>query len=215
MKKAFFVVCFAFLFIPAMLFGQSADSYLQETSAVAVIRALSQEPSRELKLLSLEYINAAIQRGNTGDSIREVLEFLALEGNNGKTRPSYPLVRRKAAEYLGVIGGNMARDSLLKVLHNEVDSLVMAEALNSLSKIALDDGGFTVNSITAAIDRLQNTGYYDNTTAMATLKALSILGQTQKNNAAMVWLIMDIYQSPYYRDDVHQAAEQVLEAFSY
>jgi plasmid stability protein len=133
------------------------ESYLQETNEVKIIRDQARGESEEQKLLALEFIRDAIGRGNDREEIRASLEYLATEGTivmvreNGRVINNHPLVRKQAVAYLGELGTQEARDTLVKILKADNESMVLAEAFKSLAKIGINEKDDTVNEITTVV----------------------------------------------------------------
>ncbi|MDR2375349.1 MAG: HEAT repeat domain-containing protein [Treponema sp.] len=163
-------VVFGLLFIAATwtVSGQSSgsgremtveESYLQESNEIKIIREQIRGDSEEQKLLALEFIKDAIGRGNDGADIRASLEYLATEGTvvmsreNGRLINNYPLVRKQAVEYLGDLGTPEAKDTLIRIIRADNESMVLAEAFKSLARIGINDNDQTVNEITTVVRR--------------------------------------------------------------
>jgi hypothetical protein len=133
------------------------ESYLQESNEIKIIRDQVRGDSEEQKLLALEFIKDAIGRGNDREEIRASLEYLATEGTvvmtreNGRIVNNHPLVRKQAVEYLGELGTREAKDTLVKILKSDNESMVLAEAFKSLAKIGINERDETVNEITTVV----------------------------------------------------------------
>ena len=121
-----FILAALTLFAASVAMGQSSgremtieESYLQESIELMIIRETSRADSRDQKLIALEYIGEAINRGNTSKDITQALEYLSLEGvlnqsrENNRLLNNYPDIRRQAAKYLGLVGTEEAKTALL------------------------------------------------------------------------------------------------------
>ena len=155
--KRFLILGLVFITASAMVMGQSnrtstsgqdmtvEQSYLQESIELMIIREQSRAESRDMKLVALEYIRDAIDRGNTSDDIRASLEYLGLEGvvnvtrENGRIVNNFPDVRKQAATYLGQLGTPEAKNSLKRMVNADNEPMVIAEAIRSLGVIGLND----------------------------------------------------------------------------
>jgi hypothetical protein len=143
------------------------ESYLQESVENMIIRQQSRANSREMKMVALSYIGDAISRGNTGNEVRQALEYLGLEGTlnrgreNGRLINNFPDVRREAVKYLGRIGTVEAKDTLLKIIYYDDEPMVLQEAVKSLTDIGNDDGGKTVSTIAWILKKFDNTNPND------------------------------------------------------
>jgi hypothetical protein len=182
-----------------------------------IIREQSRADSRDMKMVALEYIGDAIDRGNTGEDVRGALEYLALEGIRNKTREngrlvnSYPDVRTKAATYLGQLGTPEAKNTLIKVVLADPEPMVLTEAVKSLAKIGLNDNDETVNAISWIVTRFDVLNP-DNLLALSALEAYETIAK--KNNGikdpSVIRTIIRIAEGPYIKP-VQERAKQVLE----
>jgi HEAT repeat protein len=152
------------------------ESYLQESIELMIIRETARGHSRESKMISLDYIGEALERGNNNDEIRQTLELLSLEGRRSVARESgrvvnnFPDVRRQAVRYLGQMGTEEARQSLILVLQSENEPMVIQEAIKSLGDIGTNENNETVMHIAWIMDRSTNLNP-DNIMAVATIDA--------------------------------------------
>ena len=165
--KRFLVLAFIALFAVTALSGQSnsskssskndeksvEESYLQEAIELMIIKETSRSESLDQKLLALQFIGDAIERGNTSDEIRKALEYIMMESltyearENGRLVNNYPLARREAARYLGQLGTVEARDALIKLCRYETEPMVLQEAIKSLGDIGNNDDDKAVKAI--------------------------------------------------------------------
>jgi len=161
------------------------ESYLQESIEIMIIRETARAYTREQKLIALEYINDAIERGSTNDEIRQTLEFLSREGRmnmareNGRLMNNFPEVRRQSAKYLGKMGTEEARQSLLEICSFENEPMVLQEAIKSLGDIGTNEDNETVTHIAWIMSRFNATNP-DNLMALATIDAFEKIAR--KNN---------------------------------
>ena len=138
------------------------QSYLQESVELMIIREQSRAESREMKMIALEYIGDAIDRGNRGEEVRAALEYLGLEGvrhqtrENGRLVNNFPDVRMRAATYLGELGTPEARDTLVRMVLDDNEPMVITEAIKALGNIGLNDNDNTVNTISWVVARFDN-----------------------------------------------------------
>jgi hypothetical protein len=154
--KRLLVFMVIFAAIPVLIMGQPRppignremsveESYLQESVELMIIREQSRTDSRDMKLVALEYIGEALNRGNKSDEIRAALEFLAMEGvmnvtrENGRVVNNFPDVRRSAATYLGQLGTPEAKNALLKMVLVDNEPMVITEAVRSLGVMGGSD----------------------------------------------------------------------------
>jgi hypothetical protein len=214
---AFATVAFATV---AGVFAQEMsveESYLQRSSEMMIIRQQSRGDSREMKQQALENIAGAIERGNTGTDMVEVLEYMALEGIVNKTMidgrvvNDFPDLRILAVRYLGEIGTAAAKNVLLRVANTEREPSVQAELMQSLAKIGVNENNDAVKAITAVVTRFSAL-YPDDRLAYFALDALEAFFNKEGGfQDTDTWLLINqIAFSPYYIKPVRDRANEVL-----
>jgi HEAT repeat protein len=192
------------------------ESYLQESIEIMIIRETARAYSREQKLIALEYIRDAIERGNTNDEIRATLEFLSREGRRNMARESgrlvnnFPDVRRQAARYLGLIGTEEARQSLLEICSFENEPMVLQEAIKSLGDIGTNENNETVAHIAWVMTRFNNTNP-DNLMALATIDAFEKIARKNNGiNSPEAVRVLVLISEGQYITPVRERARQLL-----
>jgi HEAT repeat protein len=111
--------------------------------------------SREIKLDVLDEIEDMIEEGTVDDpdKVEFVLEYLGMEGTARRVRESarlinyYPEVRRRAANLLGRLGGDRAKDALVSILLIDDEPMVKAEAAYALGVIGTNEGNEVVRAL--------------------------------------------------------------------
>lgn len=161
------------------------DIYLQTSLKTQIIKTEAESPAREIKLIALRDIQEMIESGLANESSVEVIQILdnlAKEGvdnsvyENGVLINNYTEVRRQACRTLGEIGGKHARDSLLTIMLNENEPMVMSEAVIALSKVGDNQTGEVVKTIGKAM-KSQTAYNKDNNFAYASLIALEKIAE--------------------------------------
>jgi hypothetical protein len=227
--KRFSAFCMAALVTVSMAAGQTSnannqnsdersveESYLQESVELMVIRETSRADSRDQKLVALEYIGDAIERGNTGEEVRAALEYLSMEGvmnkarENGRLVNNFPDVRRQAAKYLGDLGTEEAKNTLIKICVADPEPMVLQEAVKSLGKIGLNDNEETVNAIAWTVKRFDILNP-DNLLALSAIDAFDKLASANSGikDPEAIRILIRIAEGPYIRP-VQDKAKQVL-----
>ena len=192
------------------------EFYMLQSIELMIIREQSRADSREMKAIALEYINEAIQRGNTGEEIVASLEYLGIEGiinqtrENGRLLNNYPDIRMKAAAYLGDIGTPEARASLFKMAMAEKEPMVLTEIIRSLGKIGNNENHTTSELIESIVFHYNSTNP-DNLLALAALEAYEKLALSNNGiiHLSMIESVMSIING-YYLRPVQQRAMQTL-----
>jgi HEAT repeat protein len=217
-----------FVFAGALTMGQNADqagremtveqSYLQESVEMMIIREQSRTDSRDQKMIALEYIGDAIDRGSAGEDVRSALEYLSLEGTinkareNGRLVNNYPDVRTKAATYLGDLGTTEAKDTLIKIVMADTEPMVLTEAVKSLARIGINENEETVNAIAWIVSRFDVLNP-DNLLALSAIEAFEKIaekngGIKDPNVIRVLIRIADGRYIPPVRDRAKQALAQ-------
>ncbi|MCL2180614.1 MAG: HEAT repeat domain-containing protein [Treponema sp.] len=192
------------------------ESYLQESIELMIIRETARSNSREQKLIALDYIGEAIGRGSTNDEIRQTLEFLSREGRrtvareNGRVVNNFPDVRRRSARFLGQIGTEEARRSLIEICQYENEPMVIQEAIKSLGDIGTNENNETVIHIAWVVTRFDNTNP-DNLMAIAAIDAFERIARRNNGLDApeAIRLLVRISEGSYIRP-VQERARQLL-----
>jgi hypothetical protein len=154
------------------------ESYLQESVELMVIREESRADSRDMKMVALEYIGDAISAGRMGPDIQQALDYLALEGivnftregGTGRITNNYPDVRMRAAYYLGELGTEEAKSTLIKLVLAENEPMVITEAIKALTKVPDDENDDVVTAISWVVTRFDIINP-DNLLALSALEA--------------------------------------------
>jgi len=120
------------------------ELYLSQEVEVQLLRTQASANNRDSKLLALQDIQGMIDQGKVTQDSKEVvtiLEALAGEGvyretrTNGVVSNDFPDVRRSAVELLGKVGGKASFDILTKVLLNDKEPMVQAQAIYALGTV--------------------------------------------------------------------------------
>ena len=219
--KRFSILIIIAVAVTAAVFAQQREmtveeSYLQESIELMIIRETARSNTREQKLLSLEYIGEAIERGNTNDEIRQTLDFLSREGRRtvarerGRVMNNFPDVRRQSAKYLGVIGTEEARKSLIEIIQFENEPMVIQEAIKSLGDIGTNENNESVATIAWVFRKFDNLNP-DNLIALATIDAFEkIAKQNNGINSPEAIRTLIIISEGHYITPVKVRARQVL-----
>ena len=192
------------------------ESYLQESIEIMIIRETARASTREQKFIALEYIEDAIERGNTNDEIRQTLQYLSREGRrtvareDGRVVNNFPDVRRQSARLLGVIGTEEAQKTLLELSQIENEPMVLQEVIKSLGDIGLNENNETVSHI-AFIMRRFNHSNPDNLMALATIDAFERIARQNNgiNSPEAIQTLVLIAEGNYIRP-VQERARQLI-----
>jgi len=226
----FFILLIAAVFAVSAVSAQSTsgnemsveESYLQQSIELMIIRETARATTRESKMIALEYIGEALGHGNTSDDIRQTLEYLSREGRrtmsreNGRLINNFPDIRRQAARYLGQIGTEEARDSLLEICQFENEPMVLQEAIKALGDIGLNDNNETITNIAWVMRRFDNLNP-DNLMAIATIDAFEKIARKNGgiSSPEAIQILMRIAEGQYIRPVQERARQLIAELRSY
>ena len=139
-----------------------------------ILREKAASDDRDIKLSSLDDLEKRIDAGLSSSDAAQVefvCEYLALEGSgrisreNGHKINDFPEVRRRAANLLGRVGTEEAKDALIRVLLIDDEPMVKAEAAYALGNLGMNQNNETVQAIEFAYNMEdptqpdQNFGY--------------------------------------------------------
>jgi hypothetical protein len=193
------------------------ESYRQESVELMIIREQSRADSMEMKLIALEYIGDAIERGNTGPEIQSALEYLATEGivnvirENNRVTNDYPEVRVKAVKHLGDMGTPEAKKLLIRLIRTDKEPMVLQEVVKSLGKTGDDENNEIVQAISGVVDRKHYLNQPDNLLAFFALDAYDKIAKANGSlqDPMVIQTIINIAEGNY-SPTVRNRAKQVL-----
>lgn len=199
------------------------ELYLQDIEfQILSEQAFSQD--QELKMGVLDVMEKMIQDGQVKDrsKLEFVLEYLAMEGTGRRVRENaqlvnyFPEVRRRAANLLGRVGGEGAKNALISVLVIDNEPMVKAEAAYSLGMIGLNEANETVKAILFTLEQ-EDPSQPDNNLGYAICLALEKIAR--KNNgikeAEAYRALVRIAQGPYIRTVKQKALATLNELKKY
>jgi hypothetical protein len=199
---------------------QTIEELYLQSAEIGLIREQAVTIDRDMKLLALENLERLVDDGkiqqDSADALY-LLDYLATEGTthevrvNGRLINNYPIVRKEACELLGRVGGETAKESLLTVLRQENEPMVMSEAVYALGKIGLNDDGQVANLLAEQLSN-QTVVAPDDNFAFATLLAFEKLAEANNGirSPAVYSVLVEVAQGNYI-DEVQEKALQVMD----
>ena len=215
-----FTVLSAMVMVQTPLSGQEMtveQSYLQESVEMIIIREQSRSNSRDNKLVALDYIGNALERGSKSDEIQVTLDYLSLEGllyvsrESGRVLNNFPDIRRQAVIYLGQLGTPEARDTLLKVVNSDNEPMVISEAIRALGTIGNNDDNRATSTIAWTVKRFDIL-VPDNYLALSALDAFEkiAIANNGLTDGLAYETIMQISENYNYISPVRTRAKDLL-----
>ena len=223
--KLFFLTCFMVLSFVA--FAQNAgnkgsdeslmtveEAYLNSIEGV-IIKEMVASDGRDSKMVALQYIQDAIDKGKISSDVERALDSLATVGlstvvyENGRQMNNYPDIRMKACELLGKVGTKDAMKTLVRVMYAENEPSVVSSAVHSLGELGFNDGDEAVdmiNWINKKFDVINPTS----SLALEILNTYEKLVSKVENKKPMVEGIMRIASNYSYVTPVREKALALL-----
>ncbi len=224
-SKLFLVSCFVALSFA--VFAQNSNSkgadeslmtveeaYLNSIEGV-IIKEMVAAEDRDSKLVALQYIQDAIDKGKISADVERALDSLATTGlstviyENGRQMNNYPDIRMKACELLGKVGTKDAMKTLVRVMYAENEPSVVASAVHSIGELGFNDGDEAVdmiNWINKKFDVINPTS----SLALEILNAYEKLVSKVENKKPMVAGIMRIASNYSYVTPIREKALALL-----
>ena len=159
------------------------ELFLSQDIEIQIMRSQALSNERESKVLALQTIRSNISSGRAAGNeaaVIAILDSLAGEGvyrvvrQGGAVINNFPEVRRQAANLLGELGGEASKTILLKIVADDPEPMVLAEAVYALGRIGINEPEVTTHMV-AALRRNTFKVLPDNNFAYATLLAFEAL----------------------------------------
>jgi HEAT repeats len=186
-----------------------------------ILREKAFSEDYEIKMSALDDLEKKINDGSyNGDDqqVEFVLEYLALEGSARTTREAgrlvnnFPEIRRRAANMLGRVGTEQAKEALVRVILIDEEPMVKAEAAYGLGQIGKNPNNQVVQALIFAYNQEDPTKP-DNNFGYALCLAVEKLAQKTPGglkDPSAYQLLVKIAQGQYLRT-VKTKALQVLD----
>ena len=116
------------------------NEYLHDIDTEIII-GLAEADDFDTKLVALQYINDAIDEGNTSAGVIEALDKLGGEGvlsesrTNGRKVNNFPEVRRQACLLMAKVPTEHTKNQLINIMVAEDEPMVISAAISSLGVI--------------------------------------------------------------------------------
>lgn len=194
------------------------ELYLSQDLEIQIMRSQALADDREMKLLALQTIRSMVESGRHNDGVYVILESLATEGSarqvrsNGAIINNFPEIRREATQLLGEIGGEQAKDSLIRIMRDDPEPMVLAEAAYALGQIGLNENNEVSDSLVHALLFENARATPDNNLAFAIILALESLSEANGGLAdpEAIGALLETASSPYIRAVRRRAVEAII-----
>lgn len=217
------VLCVIVLLIAANISAQRTEVTVEQeylsTVEDVIIKELAVAEDRDSKLVSLQYLETAIDTGRTSPDMQEALDLLAGEGvfsqarTNGRLANNYPDIRAKACDLLGKMKTEEAKDTLLKVTLADNEPMVAISAIRALGDIGINENNEVVEAIAWAQKKY---AVLNPTSSMALeiLVAYEKLAPSVKDTSSMIQSISSIATNYNYVTPVRTRALDLLKTLT-
>jgi len=216
-------LCLIILLAAANISAQRTEVTVEQeylsTVEDVIIKELAVAEDRDSKLVSLQYLETAIDSGRTSPDMLAALDLLAGEGvfsqarTNGRLANNYPDIRAKACDLLGKMKTEEAKDTLLKVTLADNEPMVASSAIRALGEIGINDNNEVVEAIAWAQKKY---AVLNPTSSMALeiLVAFEKLAPSVKDTGAMIQSISAIATNYNYVTPVRTKALNLLKTLT-
>ncbi len=221
------IVCVLLVVVGAFAQDQEAgsatieDLYLSRDLEIQILRSQALANDLELKQLALRDIREMVEAGtltSANDGVYVVLESLATEGvarqvrQGGAVINNFPQVRREAVELLGQIGGEQAVDTLIRILRDDPETMVLSEAAYALGTIGSNDNNLVSDYLVSVLLTENAKPAPDNNLAYSTILSLEKISAANGGLAdpEVISALLETASSPYIRSVRRRAVEAIV-----
>ena len=184
-----------------------------------IILTLADSEEYDNKLVALQYLQSALEDGNTSDAIIQALDRLAGEGltnqsrTNGRLSNNFPDIRREACKLMAKVPTEHSKNTLISIAVADNEPMVIAAAVKSLGEIGINENDEAVDAIAFANRRNQVLNP-TSSLALEVLNAFELLGDSTENRKTIVETVSRIAADYHYVTPVRQKAYKLLKKLS-
>ncbi len=218
-KKALIASFMILTSVFAFAQDKSVESeYLDDVDG-GIILALADADDYDSKLVALQYLQSALEEGNTSDAVLKALDRLAGEGimNPSMTKKrvmnNFPEIRRQACLLMSKVPTEHTKNTLISIAIADNEPMVIAAAVKSLGDIGINNNDEAVEAIAFANRRNQ---VLNPTSSLAweVLNSFELLADSTENKKTMLDAITLISTDYHYVTPVRQKALKLLKTMS-
>lgn len=214
------LVVFAAISVNAQQRSESSveSQYFNDADGV-IIMSLASSDVYDNKIVALQYLQTAIENGNTSEQVVAAIGQLAGEGvntqvrQNGRLTNNFPDIRREACLLLAKIPTEHSKNTLLSITAEDREPMVLAAAVRSLGEIGINKNDEVVDAITFANKRNQSLNP-TSSFAYEVLVALEKLAPTTENKRMIIDAAASIASDYHYVTPVRNRALALIKSMS-
>ncbi len=194
------------------------NEYLNDIDTEIII-GLAEADDLDTKLVALQYINDAIEDGNTSEGVIKALDALAGEGvlsesrTNGRKVNNFPEVRRQACLLMSKVPTEHTKNQLINVMVAEDEPMVIAAAVQSLGIISPENADEVIEAI-AYVNKRNMVLNPTSSLAWEVIEAYEKLAPIATDRKQMINSLTQIYSNYRYSTPVRNKAQQLLKKLS-
>lgn len=207
----------------SLVFAQESETsveneYLNDVDG-EIISTLADSDDYENKFVALQYLESAIEGGNTSEAVIKALDKLAGEGlsnqarTNGRLVNNYPEIRRQACLLMAQVPTEHSKNTLVSIAVADSEPMVIAAAVKSLGEIGINSNDEVVDAIAYANRRNQILNP-TSSLAMEVLSAYEKLEANTENKKIIIDSLARISTDYNYVTPVRQKAYKLLKQMS-
>ena len=221
-RKVF--VASAMMLVAGFAFAQSEkessveSEYLNDVDG-DIIMTLAESDEYDNKLVAIQYLQAALDDGNTSDAVIQALDRLAGDGlttqnrTNGRLMNNFPEIRREACKLMAKVPTEHSKNMLISIAVADNEPMVIAAAVKSLGEIGINENDEAVDAIAFANRRNQVLNP-TSSLALEVLNAFEMLADSTENKKTMIDAVARISTDYHYVTPVRQKAYKLLKTLS-
>ena len=221
-KKVF--IASAMMLVAGFAFAQSEkessveSEYLNDVDG-DIIMTLAESDEYDNKLVAIQYLQSALDDGNTSDAVIQALDRLAGDGlttqnrTNGRLTNNFPEIRREACKLMAKVPTEHSKNMLISIAVADNEPMVIAAAVKSLGEIGINENDEAVDAIAFANRRNQVLNP-TSSLALEVLNAFEMLADSTENKKTMIDAVARISTDYHYVTPVRQKAYKLLKKLS-
>ena len=184
-----------------------------------IIMTLAESDEYDNKLVALQYLQSALEEGNTSDAVVQALDRLAGEGittqsrTNGRLANNFPEIRREACKLMAKVPTEHSKNTLISIAIADNEPMVIAAACKSLGEIGINENDEAIKAIAFANkrNRILNP---TSSLALEVLNSFELLYDSTENKKSMIEEVSAISSDYHYVTPVRQKAYNLLKKLS-